>query len=183
MFVSSKIEVYKHQYPHADKINPILHQFICDNSFSEDRKVKGTKQTPFFYKPLYELKEFKLIADYTKSLIMNKEIYKSDIMEWKLELLTWWAMLSDKGSFQNYHTHLPNHWSFVYYTNTPPGSSPIIFSPGNKKINPKDGDLIIFPAHLEHKVPPNKCNGRTCVIGNFYWKTLHESGRTFSSHY
>ena len=56
MFVPSKIEVYKEQYPYADKVNPILHQFVCKHSFSEDSRVPGTAQTPFDYKPLYDLK-------------------------------------------------------------------------------------------------------------------------------
>ena len=173
MFVSSKIEVYKERYPYADKVNSVLHQFICENSFSEDSRVPGTAQTPFDYRPLYDLKEFGLIVNYARSFITNKEIFSNNVMEWKLELLTWWGMLSNKGSYQNWHDHLPNHWSFVYYMNTPKGSSPLIFRDGNKKIHPKAGDLVIFPARLSHKVPPNKCIGRTSVVGNFYWKTKY----------
>ena len=59
----------------------------------------------------------------------------------------------------------------MYYVNTPKGSSPLIFEAGNKKIDPKEGYLILFPAWLTHFVPPNKCEGRSVIVGNFYWKT------------
>ena len=178
MFVHCKTEIYRDQYPYADRVNPILHQFILNNSFAEDAHVPGTKQTPFDYKPLYNLKEFQSIVKFAKSIILDKERWGSDMMTWDLDLITWWGMLSNKGSYQNYHIHLPNHWSFVYYTNVPKRSSPLIFFPGNKKIHPKEGDMIIFPAYVRHKVSPNKCEGRTSLVGNFYWRTEYNITNT-----
>ena len=172
MFISQKTEVHQYHYPFAEKINPVLHRFICEHSYTEDPYVPGAEQIPFDYKPLLDLKEFQLIIDYAKSLILNmKSTPVSDQIPWSLELLTWWGQLYNRGSFQAPHHHNPTHWAFVYYVNTPRGSSPLIFEAGNKKIDPTEGDLILFPAWLTHFVPPNKCEGRSVIVGNFYWKT------------
>ena len=58
----------------------------------------------------------------------------------------------------------------MYYINTPKGSSPLVFSESRKKIYPKSGQMIIFPSWIRHEVPPNKCEGRSIIAGNFYYK-------------
>tara|TARA_R100000329_G_C7542364_1_gene191519 strand:+ start:75 stop:599 length:525 start_codon:yes stop_codon:yes gene_type:complete len=171
MFIFQKTEVDQYHYPFAEKVNPTLHEFICSHSTVEDENVPGTLQTPFSYKPLLDLKEFQLVVEYVESIILStKKIpWISKDNRWSLDLLTWWAMIYNHGSFQAAHHHDPAHWSFVYYVNTPKGSSPFIFEESNKKIKPKEGDVILFPAWINHRVPPNKCEGRTTIVGNFYW--------------
>ena len=76
----------------------------------------------------------------------------------------------NKGDYQVSHNHLPNHWSFVYYVNTPRGSSPLVFESSGMKFRPKAGQVIIFPAWLMHYVPSNKCEGRMMIGGNLAYK-------------
>ena len=161
----------RHSYPFANKVNPILHRFIQENAIKEDAKVPGTMQTNFQCDKLASVKEFKLLIEYVRNLILNIP-YNHPSFPCKLELINWWGMVYNKGQYQNNHNHPPAHWAFVYYVNTPKGSSPLEFSVINKKIFSKAGEVVIFPAWIYHRVRPNKCNDRSCIVGNFYWKVL-----------
>ena len=103
---------------------------------------------------------------------MQKEyaLLSSPTCSWYLELKEIWGQLYNKGDYQVSHNHLPNHWSFVYYVNTPRGSSPLVFTNSKKKVAAKAGNMVIFPSWVRHQVPPNKCEERSVVAGNFYYK-------------
>ena len=165
-----RFEIYKYSYPFADKVNPSLHRFIVENASVEDPLVPGTMQTVFQSKKLASTKEFQLLIEYIKSLVLNIKYYiPPKNLQCKLELINWWGMIYNKGHFQIKHTHPPAHWAFVYYINTPKGSSPLVFNKINKKIIPKSGEVVIFPAWTPHQVPPNRCEGRSSFVGNFMW--------------
>ena len=83
--------------------------------------------------------------------------------------------------YQESHWHLPYHWSFVYYENTPRGSSPLVFTQSRKRIRVKEGNFVIFPAGVEHYVPRNKCDERSAVAGNFYYMNEAEMGPQYYS--
>ena len=91
---------------------------------------------------------------------MQKEyaLLSSPSCRWYLELKDLWGQVYNEGDFQESHDHVPNHWSFVYYVNTPRGSSPLVFESSGKKFRPKAGQVIIFPAWLMHYVPPTTKN-------------------------
>ena len=158
----TKVGVF--QYPFSEKVNPILHNTIRCNLDVEDR---GTRQTHWNCRS----REFDLISNYAFSLLKDGSMgdIRTDV-EGEYVLLSLWGMWYNKGEYQEIHDHIPAHWSFVYYVNTPKGSSPLVFD--NKKIYPKSGDLVMFPGWLRHRIPPNKCEGRTSVVGNFYYKVL-----------
>ena len=63
------------------------------------------------------------------------------------------------------HSH-PSYFSFVYFVRCPKGSSPLIFTTSGKRIKAEEGKLLIFPGHLKHHVPENKCEGRLTLAGN-----------------
>ena len=162
----AQINVGVFQYPYAEKINPILHNTIKENL---DLEHIGTRQTHWNCRS----REFKIIGDYVEGLLKNgymgNIVFDESSVQGPLVLLSLWGMWYDNGIYQESHHHTPAHWSFVYYVNTPKGSSPLVFDSGcNKKIYPKSGDVVIFPGWLKHHVPPNKCEGRTSVVGNFY---------------
>ena len=48
----------------------------------------------------------------------------------------------------------------------PEGSSPIVFPDENETVEAKEGNLLIFPGHVNHYVPENKCEGRVIIAGN-----------------
>ena len=163
MIVNHKSQIYEFEYPHAEKINPILHKTIEQNLSIEDR---GTKQTEWYFKS----KEFDLISDYVIHKIYSEDLFAVVEVPGEYVLLTRWGMWYDRGQYQNIHDHLPCHYSFVYFVNTPKGSSSLVFSDSGKKVIPKSGHGVIFPAFLNHHIPSNNCQGRTSVVGNFYYK-------------
>ena len=67
---------------------------------------------------------------------------------------TWVARL-DKGHIQHVeHLHYPLCTIvFVYFVNTPKGSSPLVFPTSGKKVKAEAGTLVIAPSTLRHKVP------------------------------
>tara|TARA_B100001996_G_scaffold87266_1_gene64594 strand:+ start:3654 stop:4175 length:522 start_codon:yes stop_codon:yes gene_type:complete len=144
--------------------NNILHNIILEQSNNEDIGAMMTKWDCF------DVPEFKTIGDYAMNVV--KEWDNGDDVEnfGKLELECLWGQWYREGDYQEPHEHYPNHYSFVYYVNTPDGSAPLVFPTSDYKHYPKSGQLIIFPAWVIHFVPPNKCKGRSIVAGNMYYK-------------
>ena len=77
-----------------------------------------------------------------------------------------WYARYDYGNHALVHNHGDMYASFVYYVKTPEGSSPIVFPDENETVEAKEGNLLIFPGHINHYVPENKCEGRVIIAGN-----------------
>ena len=77
-----------------------------------------------------------------------------------------WYARYDYGNHALVHNHGDMYASFVYYVKTPEGSSPIVFPDENETVEAKEGNLLIFPGHINHYVPENKCESRVIVAGN-----------------
>ncbi len=162
--ISQKAKVYTYDYPYAESLNPKLHRIIFEKAITEDLGAKMTDWNCF------NIKEFKLISNYVLNLQKEYALLSSPSCRWYLELKDLWGQVYNEGDFQESHDHVPNHWSFVYYVNTPRGSSPLVFESSGKKFRLKAGQVIIFPAWLKHNVPPNKCEGRMIIGGNMFYK-------------
>ena len=160
LFISQKAPIYIYDYPYAEKINPILHRIILQTASIRD---KGALMTEW---NCNHIKEFKLISDYVLNLQNNFALPSH-----YLKLMNIWGQVYNIGDCQISHHHIPNHWSFVYYVNTPRRSSPIVFDDSRKRIRFKAGQVIIFPSWLIHHVPPNKCEGRVVIGGNLTYTT------------
>ena len=61
-----------------------------------------------------------------------------------------WAACLDKGQGQHVeHDHYPHCTIvFVYFVNTPKGSSPLVFPTSGKKVKAEAGTLVIHPGVL-----------------------------------
>tara|TARA_B100001250_G_scaffold389377_1_gene388419 strand:+ start:605 stop:1084 length:480 start_codon:yes stop_codon:yes gene_type:complete len=145
-------EIRAFKYPKAREENGLLHRIICDNSVTKDKGALMTKWDCF------KVEEFVKIAEYAQSLVDRPT-----------ELVDLWGQVYQEGHFQKFHNHIHNDWAFVYYVNTPTGSSPIVFREIRKRIRPTEGMLIMFPGWVDHYVPPNQCNGRSIVAGNLVY--------------
>ena len=86
---------------------------------------------------------------------------KGKMSEWHI-----WYARYDYGNHALVHNHGDIYASFVYYVNTPEGSSPIVFPDENETVEAKGGNILIFPGHVNHYVPENKCEGRVIIAGN-----------------
>jgi len=168
MLLTEQTKIHIHQYPFAETLNPILHKIIMDRADKEDM---GAIMTDYFS---FGVPEFEKIGNYALNLIRGWEwsldtpVRRND----PLTLYNIWGQWYRKGDFQVSHTHYPNQWSFVYYVNTPRGSSPLVFTNSKKKVAAKAGNMVIFPSWVRHQVPPNKCEERSVVAGNFYYKNI-----------
>lgn len=85
----------------------------------------------------------------------------------KIQLTKCWGVVYNKGQWATEHNHMPFTHSFVYYLRTPENSSPIVME--NNTFFVKENDCIFFPSHINHSVPPNQCDGRYVIAGNFNW--------------
>ena len=167
MIISEKSRVHIKKYPYAEKLNPILHQIIKQEASCLD---KGALMTSW---ECMDKKEFKIISDYAYNLIMSFEtsLYCAPARcECRLILQQLWGQLYNKDHHQALHHHVPSHWSFVYFVNTPKGSSPLVFTQSGKKVKAESGKMVIFPGSIYHHVPENKCEGRSVIAGNIYYK-------------
>ena len=79
-----------------------------------------------------------------------------------------WFVNYDKGEYTINHDHVPSTWSWVYFVNTPKGSSPLIFTSSGKKVKAEAGKLVLFPGSVYHYVPPNKCKDRIALSANVH---------------
>ena len=70
----------------------------------------------------------------------------------------YWIAKYNRGDFTLSHNHYPCLYSFVYFMNSPKGSSPLVFTTSEQSIEAKNGRIVIFPAILKHHVPDNQCD-------------------------
>ena len=110
----------------------------------------------------------RLVLDWVKSLVRNRYHHPNQ-EKIEYQVSAWFAEY-DKGNSCLSHHHLPFAlFSFVYFVNSPLGSSPLIFTTSGKRIKAEEGKVVVFPGHLEHSVPKNKCDGRMVVAGNIMY--------------
>jgi len=131
------------------------HEVIKQRAYMRD---KGAFMTDWHEE---HIPEFKLIADQALS-IANQQ---SDTYD--MEITHLWGQLYNEGDFQESHDHVPHDYTFVFYVNTPEGSSPIVFDASMEELHPRPGSLLVFPGWVKHSVPKNKCEGRSIIAGNF----------------
>ena len=94
-------------------------------------------------------------------------IPQSDISKHKVD--HYWIAKYNRGDFTLSHSHYPCLYSFVYFVNSPKGSSPLVFTTSGQSIEAKRGRIVIFPGILEHHVPKNECDDRVIISGNVFF--------------
>ena len=134
-----------------------------------------------------ESKDIEWVNSYATNVSAKMSAWstKSDnitqIYEWVLSLLhathddlpvhkyelyeAWYASYSD-GDNTRCHDHKFVPWSFVYFIQSPEGSSSLYFPTSNKEIKPVAGRVVVFPGNVEHYVPINHCDDRIVLAGN-----------------
>jgi hypothetical protein len=83
-----------------------------------------------------------------------------------------WGLMYGKGHTCEEHNHWPSLWSYTYCVEACKKCAPLMF---NDSVNedtpfhlfPETGQLIVFPAWLNHSVPKQECeHTRTMIAGN-----------------
>lgn len=104
---------------------------------------------------------------------LNHYIKSAEVEGEKRANIIAWANVHDGGGYNTLHMHPNNQFSGCYYLKVPAGAGAIVFrdpryaslmSPLNGKANfckqfevvtPKEGQLLLFPSWLEHRVESN----------------------------
>ena len=158
-----------HNHPHYQSLNEKLMDDLSKLSFLSHEKniyhtnIKGSQFN--FIRENLSLKPrgVTLIENWVEQIIRDK---LGGSLNYRFGT---WAARLDKGQQTLEHDHLffCTH-AFVYFVNTPEGSSPLVFPTSGKKIKAEPGKLVLFPASLRHKVPVNKCDNRVTIASNVY---------------
>ena len=80
-----------------------------------------------------------------------------------------WGLIYNKGNFTSTHSHWPSTWGFVYTVQACDKCSPLIFDQMDESVEfvPKTGQMLLFPAWLNHSVPKQQCeHERIKIAGN-----------------
>ena len=84
-----------------------------------------------------------------------------------LKCKNFWGNVYEKGDYARPHCHKPWAFSFVYFVKAKWYDSPLIFIDSGKRIRPKEGRYVIFPAYLKHHVPKHRYKDtRITLSGN-----------------
>ena len=80
-----------------------------------------------------------------------------------------WGALYRNGHYIKTHHHWPSALSWTYYLKTSPNTEPFVFVGQEKEyaIYPEEGDLIIFPSVMNHRVSVSQTDDeRIVIVGN-----------------
>ena len=81
---------------------------------------------------------------------------------------SFWGNVYRKGDYAQSHCHKPSMFSFAYFVKSKWYDSPLIFDDSGKRLRPKEGRYVIFPAYLLHSVPKHRYNHeRITLSGNY----------------
>jgi hypothetical protein len=83
-----------------------------------------------------------------------------------------WANVYKKGDWANEHCHKPYHYSFAYFVKSKWYDSPLVFAHSGKKIRPKEGRFVAFPAYLRHLVPKHRYKDTRITLSANLWVKL-----------
>ena len=88
-----------------------------------------------------------------------------------LGTMNFWANVYSKGDYAQSHCHKPCAFSFAYFVKAKWYDSPLVFTDSGKRIRPKEGRFVCFPAYLRHHVPKHRYRDeRITLSGNFRLK-------------
>ena len=158
--IRERLKIYENMYPFADKLNPKLHNEIMriDDTLNKPKSVDAKMSEWRTKNDLFDI----VIA------FIGKHI-ENDFCIGGMTCSECWGILCNNGDSIGVHNHQPAQLSFVYYVNTPKGSSPLVFDTSGYRVKAESGKIVIFDSRLNHHVPKNKCDGRRLISGNFIY--------------
>ena len=134
---------------------------------TDDSNVKASVHTAWDWEP--DNITFRNLKEYIREEIERyfKPGAYSAGSRAKLDCKNFWANVYEKGDYAQSHNHKPWDFSFAYFVKSKWYDSPLVFSDSGKRIRPKEGRFIAFPAYLNHHVPKHRYNNtRITLSGN-----------------
>ena len=165
MRIREECDIIIERHPHYKSLNKKLMEDVDNVDYPEGLSYED------YYKFYAKHSSYNTLTDNVKiinSWVVNvlRIHFGSSLSNYQLKVMQNWFAVYDKGDWVDYHCHFPLSYSFVYFVNCPRGSSPLKFYYSGKKVKAEEGKLVIFPAHVRHSVPKNKCKNRVSLIGN-----------------
>ena len=157
--IKENIDIIIDKYPYSKSINKTLMDDIDEMGYDDTSSYRKNDTAKFSITTLSPAAN--TISEWVSKLISIKYEITSLCL-----LSRCFFTRCDKGDFVSVHEHFPDCFSWVYYVNTPRGSSPLVFTTSNKKIKAEEGQVLIFPSLVKHHIPFNRCDARISLVGN-----------------
>ena len=179
--------VFHYKLENYEEINKELKKYILDlkknDKAGQLKSNKGGWHSPFFdLKNEIPMKFFNKMKNFLEKIITNE-------MGWEyvpnnVRITSMWSIINKKGDFNIQHNHPNAYLSAAYYVKCPVNSGNINFHEGSEaklirhpnikkftemsamktSLEPKEGDLFVFPAYFYHDVGENLSNEDRIVI-------------------
>ena len=169
MFVRHNARIIVHDYPYADSVKKEgLYKLDYSTPISKDDTNVKAFHTDWNWQPqsiiLRNLKAY-IREELERSYKPGKIV--TGTRDYLL-LKNFWANVYRKGEYAKSHCHKPSAYSFAYFVKCKWYDSPLVFSDHGKKVRPKEGRFVAFPAFLNHHVTKHRYNDtRITLSGNF----------------
>ena len=180
--------VFKYQVKNYEELNKSLLDYIYNLQNEDKEGVKKSNILGWHSKPFdlsnKEAPPNKFFANINNEIadVFNK--YGWVFEPSKVKCTSMWSIINKKNSFNIEHTHANHYLSAAYYVKTHEGCGKIKFTNPNLvsrqrnplienktefnqngiEIDPKEGDLLFFPAYLTHEVLKNNSDDERIVI-------------------
>ena len=167
--VKHKADIIKGEYQFADKVKSEVLSLlkVCNPIPQNNSNVKASIHTEWDWEP--ENITFRNLKSYIKEEIEKhyKPGARSGGSRLMLQNENFWANVYEKGDYTQSHCHRPNTYSFAYFVKSKWYYPPLVFTDSGKRIRPKEGTFVAFPAYLMHHVPKHRYNDtRITLSGN-----------------
>ena len=179
--------IFSYEIDDYKKINNELSEFIYSEYNKDNEGVKRSNINGWHSK---SFKFEKNNAAYKFAIHIEKYIF--DVFKqygWpfkadKVKINEMWSIINKKNSYNESHIHPNNLLSSVYYVRAPKDCGKIIFNNPNQvslnrfpkdlkkpefsaniqKIEPKEGNLLLFPSYLWHSVETNNSDEDRVIV-------------------
>ena len=169
--VKHNADIIKGEYQFADKVKKEVLSLlkVCNPIPQDNSNVKASIHTEWNWEP--DNITFRNLKAYIREEIEKK--YKPGAMSGGgrplLKIGNFWANVYEKGDYAQSHEHKPYDFSFAYFVKSKWYYPPLVFTDSGKRIRPKEGTFVAFPAYLMHHVPKHRYNDtRITLSGNLY---------------
>jgi hypothetical protein len=169
--VKHKAVVIKGEYQFADKVKSEVFSLLNKGVVAipqNNSNVKASLHTEWNWEP--DNITFRNLKSYIREEIERhyRPGARSGSSRLRLNNENFWANVYEKGDYAQCHCHKPDDFSFAYFVKSKWYYPPLVFSASGKRIRPKEGTFVVFPAYLMHYVPKHRYNDtRITLSGNF----------------